>query len=381
MLQAFFLLVSISVLYLAALHGDLRQYVQALDATNQRYRMATASGSVGVWEWNPHSGDLILDPRLKNLLGYEDHQIANRVDAWVAHMHRDDGDRLIDQATAYASGKRAGSRGRAPNAACGRRHTVVSFAWQAGAPRARRTRPDPRRHHRRHRAAPDRGRAAQPGILWAAMMASLTEHVAIIDRFGGLIAVNDAWSRFAGEGTEGRFEGRPSVPTTSRSADGPAMMPRRLAPRRELRRSWTDRRPAFRMEYDCSSRTPCAGTSSPSSRFVGRKSGAVLSHRDIARKRAEVEATAAPGADASHARRHPRPAFGRPGPRAEPAVDGDLEQRPGGPALSGAGTAGTRRAAQRSRRHRGCRQASRRRDPPYARSTEERRRAVSSSRP
>jgi PAS domain-containing protein len=91
MLQAFFLLVSIPVLYLAALHGDLRQYVEALDATNQRYRMATASGSVGVWEWNPQSGDLILDPQLKNLLGYEDHEIANRVDAWVAHMHREDG--------------------------------------------------------------------------------------------------------------------------------------------------------------------------------------------------------------------------------------------------------------------------------------------------
>ena len=95
MLQAFFLLVSIPVLYLAALHGDLRQYVQALDATNQRYRMATAAGSVGVWEWSPQSGDLILDPQLKKLLGYEDHEIANRVDAWLPHMHREDGERMM----------------------------------------------------------------------------------------------------------------------------------------------------------------------------------------------------------------------------------------------------------------------------------------------
>ena len=46
MLQAVFLLVSIPVLYLAALHGDMRRYMQALDTTTERYSMATRAGSV-----------------------------------------------------------------------------------------------------------------------------------------------------------------------------------------------------------------------------------------------------------------------------------------------------------------------------------------------
>src|SRR5215831_2231307 len=49
-LQAFFLLVAIPLFYLATLHADLRQSLRALDATNQRYRIATAAGLVGVWE-------------------------------------------------------------------------------------------------------------------------------------------------------------------------------------------------------------------------------------------------------------------------------------------------------------------------------------------
>jgi PAS domain-containing protein len=81
-------------------------------------------------------------------------------------------------------------------------------------------------------------------ILWGAMMASLPEHVAIIDRFGVLIAVNDAWSRFAGEGTEGRFERAPigaNYIEVCRRAGDDARRPRRG----RITAVLTDLRPAF----------------------------------------------------------------------------------------------------------------------------------------
>src|SRR4030095_15000923 len=100
LLQAFFLLVSIPVLYLAALHQDLNRYVQALDTTTQRYQLATAAGSVGVWEWNPGTGELFIDPELKKILGFADHDIDNRLDAWMKHVDPEDTERVLRLANA-----------------------------------------------------------------------------------------------------------------------------------------------------------------------------------------------------------------------------------------------------------------------------------------
>jgi len=291
MLQAFFLLVSIPVLYLAALHGDLRQYVQALDATNQRYRMATAAGSVGVWEWSPQSGGLILDPQLKKLLGYEDHEIPNRVDAWLRHIHREDGERMMKLASAYA-------RGEAPAFEDEHRmlHSDGSTRWfLARGKLVPHAAGEPVRILGTCIDVTERRRIAEElrslEILWGAMLASLSEHIAIIDRFGIVIAVNDAWSRFAGESTKGKFERAPigaDYLDACRRVGDDAEMARAAA---GIVAVLNGSEPGFRVEYD----SPCPSAPRwfefsviPLRRPEG---GAVLSHRDVTRrKRAEIDA-------------------------------------------------------------------------------------------
>ena len=107
MLQSIFLLISIPVLYLGALHGDLRRYVRELDTTAERYNMATAAASIGVWDWNPRTDDFFVHPYLKKLLGYDEREITNSLREWMRHYHPDDRERVLQPAQTCARGETA----------------------------------------------------------------------------------------------------------------------------------------------------------------------------------------------------------------------------------------------------------------------------------
>ena len=47
---------------------------QALQTSHERYAVATAAGSVGVWDWNLQTDDFYVDSSLKAALGYEAHE-------------------------------------------------------------------------------------------------------------------------------------------------------------------------------------------------------------------------------------------------------------------------------------------------------------------
>jgi PAS domain S-box-containing protein len=290
MLQSFFLLVAIPVLYLGALHTDLQRSTRALDSTMQRYRMATASGGIGVWDWNQRSGVFNLDPELKQLLGYADHQIDNRVDAWLQHMHPEDSERVLRLANAFVRGEAPAfedehrmlhadgrtrwflSRGALirdeAGAAVGMIGTCIDVT-------------------ERRRIA-DELRSLE--VLSGAVLASLNEHVAIVDRAGQILAVNDAWLRFA------RDSAMFDLDSISPGDDYLAVC-HRLMEHGDARAAVSGitgvldgSKEVFRMEYEC----VCAGTMqwfemsvTPLRRADG---GAVVSHEDITRrKQAELE--------------------------------------------------------------------------------------------
>ncbi len=66
-----------------------------LQLSQQRYRLATASGNVGVWDWDLQTNHLYVDPHIKTMLGYEDHEIGDHLDAWIPHVHPDDVGRVL----------------------------------------------------------------------------------------------------------------------------------------------------------------------------------------------------------------------------------------------------------------------------------------------
>ena len=67
---------------------------KALRDSEERYNLAATAGQVGVWDWDLATGALYVDPQLKRLLGYEDHEIENRVTGWDHIRHPDDNARV-----------------------------------------------------------------------------------------------------------------------------------------------------------------------------------------------------------------------------------------------------------------------------------------------
>ncbi|HET7617902.1 MAG TPA: ATP-binding protein [Vicinamibacterales bacterium] len=82
---------------LAAANDELRR-------SEQRYALATTAGGVGVWDWDLSTGRMYVDPPLKRALGFEDHEIANDIDSWAAHVHPDDAGLVGAQAQAVIDG-------------------------------------------------------------------------------------------------------------------------------------------------------------------------------------------------------------------------------------------------------------------------------------
>jgi len=52
-----------------------------------RYRLATEAGQVGVWDWDVKTNEIYIDPNLKAMLGYKDHEIRNHLDDWIRLVH------------------------------------------------------------------------------------------------------------------------------------------------------------------------------------------------------------------------------------------------------------------------------------------------------
>jgi PAS domain S-box-containing protein len=63
---------------------------EALRESQNRYRLATGSGRVIVWERDLETSNFYFDPLLKSLLGYGHGEVGNDFDDWVRLSHPDD---------------------------------------------------------------------------------------------------------------------------------------------------------------------------------------------------------------------------------------------------------------------------------------------------
>ena len=90
---------------LAALLSERRSTEQALRDGHSRYGLATIAGNVGVWDWNLVTNAIYVDPSLKNILGFADHEITNHLDDWGLRVHPDDGERVMAAAQAHIDGR------------------------------------------------------------------------------------------------------------------------------------------------------------------------------------------------------------------------------------------------------------------------------------
>jgi two-component system sensor histidine kinase UhpB len=67
----------------------------ALHQSQARYKLATVSGRVIVWDWDLETSNFYFDPFLKSLLGYEDREIGEHFDDWLRLIHPEDVDLVL----------------------------------------------------------------------------------------------------------------------------------------------------------------------------------------------------------------------------------------------------------------------------------------------
>ncbi len=68
-----------------------RQRVEdALKESEERCQLAVQGNNDGIWDWNVKNNQVFFSTRWKEMLGYEEHEISNHVDEWVARVHPDD---------------------------------------------------------------------------------------------------------------------------------------------------------------------------------------------------------------------------------------------------------------------------------------------------
>ncbi len=73
--------------------------------SDDRYRRAAAAGGVGIWDWNLATGEIYVDPVLKEMLGYQDQEIRNHLEDWGRLVHPDDAAAVLERAQAHIAGE------------------------------------------------------------------------------------------------------------------------------------------------------------------------------------------------------------------------------------------------------------------------------------
>jgi eukaryotic-like serine/threonine-protein kinase len=81
-----------------------RQAEEELRRSRERFELAVRGSQDGLWDWDLLSGQVFFSPRWKSILGYEDHELANRLDEWEQRLHPDERERVLAANYAHING-------------------------------------------------------------------------------------------------------------------------------------------------------------------------------------------------------------------------------------------------------------------------------------
>ncbi|MFQ5550290.1 MAG: PAS domain-containing protein, partial [Gemmatimonadales bacterium] len=73
---------------------DRKRTEEALRASEERYALAAAGASVGLWDWDLESMTVFYSERWKQMLGHEQSDIGTKPDEWWDRIHPDDRERV-----------------------------------------------------------------------------------------------------------------------------------------------------------------------------------------------------------------------------------------------------------------------------------------------
>jgi diguanylate cyclase (GGDEF)-like protein/PAS domain S-box-containing protein len=75
-------------------HLSLKWTEQALHESEERYALAARGANDGLWDWDVITDEVYFSARWKELLGFGEHEIGNRIEDWFSRVHPEDVDGL-----------------------------------------------------------------------------------------------------------------------------------------------------------------------------------------------------------------------------------------------------------------------------------------------
>ncbi len=72
---------------------DVTEHVlakEALQASNERWKLAVEGAGDGIWDWNIRTGEVVFSRRFREMFGYGEQDFPNRIEAWKARVHPED---------------------------------------------------------------------------------------------------------------------------------------------------------------------------------------------------------------------------------------------------------------------------------------------------
>jgi PAS domain S-box-containing protein len=85
---------------------ELIEEKRKTEESEYRLKLATASGRLGIWDWNLVENSMIWDDRMFELYGITRDTFPNNIDAWTNGQHPEDKQMALDECNAALSGER-----------------------------------------------------------------------------------------------------------------------------------------------------------------------------------------------------------------------------------------------------------------------------------
>jgi PAS domain S-box-containing protein len=112
--------------YYSTVARDLRdsRLAAELKQSQQRYEVAVLGSSDGLWDWDLKANEVYFAPRWKNILGYTEEELPNRLETFHFLLHPDEKGRIIANQQEYLA-----SHASAYEAEFRMRHKDGSYRW------------------------------------------------------------------------------------------------------------------------------------------------------------------------------------------------------------------------------------------------------------